>query len=367
MKKLIWVFAFTLFSYSAFAQGLTPAQKDADFRYLASLYSTYYAPLDWKNQLFGFNALNLKPWLDRAAKTTTDLDFYELCVEYVASLNDTHDAFSLPSDFVASLGFGVDIYDGVLLIDNLNRTILPASTYPFTIGIAWFPLTAWPWSSCFDFAKYAPQRESGFDSDLLSTWPPLGRNLHAPCERSRRIVVIRRQGGSRAYTIRGSNRHASSRRSRAAKVVRYAISGHHMPAELDYMAGERARFSGVLQPEDLGLAGGSQSIQTHWLPHCNSPAGLAGRQPISSTWQFRYAELTIGLIRVPNYAPPSQPRRNRLEQNRFMNANTDGLIPEMRAPAAFATAGNWCGGWFHILSRSRFCAPAVLESRARLL
>ena len=94
MKKLIAVVAFTLVSYPAFAQGLTPAQKDSDFRYLASLYSTYYAPLEWKNQLFGFNALNLGPWLDRVAETTTDLDFYELCVEYVASLNDTHDPFS---------------------------------------------------------------------------------------------------------------------------------------------------------------------------------------------------------------------------------------------------------------------------------
>src|ERR1043166_8019733 len=134
MKRLIMVFAFTHFSYSAFAQGLMPARKDADFRYLASLYSTYYAPLDWKNRLFGFNALNLKPWLDRVAKTTTDLDFYELCVEYVASLKDTHDAFSLPSDFVARLGFGVDIYDGLLLIDNLDRPLLPLATYPFTIG-----------------------------------------------------------------------------------------------------------------------------------------------------------------------------------------------------------------------------------------
>ena len=81
------------------AQNLTPAQKDADFRYLASLYSNFYAPYDWKKQLFGFDAFNLKPWLDRIATSQTDLDFYEVCVEYVASLNDTHDAFSLPSDF----------------------------------------------------------------------------------------------------------------------------------------------------------------------------------------------------------------------------------------------------------------------------
>src|SRR4029453_14058864 len=120
MKKLITILAFTLASRAALAQGLTPAQKEADFRYLARLYSTYYAPLDWKKQLFEFKALDLKPWLDRVAKTTTDLDFYELCVEYVAGLNDTHDAFSLTSDFVARLGFGVDIYDGVLLIDTLD-------------------------------------------------------------------------------------------------------------------------------------------------------------------------------------------------------------------------------------------------------
>src|ERR1700720_1631883 len=99
MRKLIGIAVFISVSSAAIAQGLMPSQKDADFRYLASLYSTYYAPLDWKKQLFGFDALDLKPWLDRVAKTTTDLDFYELCVEYIASLNDTHDAFSVPSDF----------------------------------------------------------------------------------------------------------------------------------------------------------------------------------------------------------------------------------------------------------------------------
>src|SRR4029077_12372864 len=110
------------------------AQKEGDFRYLASMYSTYYAPIDWKKQLFHFDPLAIQPWLDRVAATTTDLDFYEVCVAYVASLNDTHDQFSLPSDFVARLGFTTDVYDGVLLIDSLNRTLLPVKDYPFTTG-----------------------------------------------------------------------------------------------------------------------------------------------------------------------------------------------------------------------------------------
>lgn len=92
---------------SAAAQNLTPSQKDADFRYLASLYATYYAPLAYKNQLFQFDALNIKPWLAKVAATTTDLDFYEVEAAYISSLNDTHVQFTLPSDFAAQLGFGV--------------------------------------------------------------------------------------------------------------------------------------------------------------------------------------------------------------------------------------------------------------------
>src|SRR5262249_49730921 len=99
-----------------------------------SLFSVYYAPLEWKKQLFNFDALAIKPWLDRVARTTTDADFYEICAEYINDLQDTHVSFVLPSDFSATLGFGTDIYDGVLLIDTLNRTQLPVANYPFTIG-----------------------------------------------------------------------------------------------------------------------------------------------------------------------------------------------------------------------------------------
>src|SRR3974377_2200405 len=108
MRKLFLIT--TVLAVSAVAQNLTPAQKDADFRYLASLFSTYYAPADGKTQLFGVDVLNIQPWLDKVAKTQTDLDFYEVCVDYVASLNDSHDRFSMTSDFIARLGFPTDVY-----------------------------------------------------------------------------------------------------------------------------------------------------------------------------------------------------------------------------------------------------------------
>lgn len=57
---------------------------------------------------------------------------------------------------------------------------------------------------------------------------------------------------------------------------------------------------------------------------------------------FKYEELTLGYIRIPNYAPPSQTTALQQFQSEidFMSANTDGLIvDEMRN-----TGGNLCFG-----------------------
>src|SRR4051812_41186020 len=134
MKTFILSLILISASSDGHAQNLTPAQKEADFRYLASQFATYYAPADWKKQFLNVDVLDVKPWLEKVSHTTTDLDFYEVCVAYVASLNDSPSSFSLPSDFVARLGFSADVYDGVLLIDSITRSILPAKDYPFAIG-----------------------------------------------------------------------------------------------------------------------------------------------------------------------------------------------------------------------------------------
>jgi hypothetical protein len=359
MEKLITVvaftLAFTLASYPALAQGLTPAQKESDFRYLASLYSTFYAPRDWKNQLFGFNALNLKPWLDRVALTTTDLDFYELCVEYVASLNDTHDAFSLPSDFFATLGFGVDIYDGALLIDTLNRITLPASTYPFTIGDELVSVDGVDAEQLLrGFAKYAPQGNQVSTRRMAAqriTSRPQSRMPHASDLGETATVLIRRQNGNfETYTIPWVK---TGTPVRVGPVPIPQFFGRQLfatmaPAEMDYMAElERARFSGVLRPEDLGVLGyGARNpifVNALALPALQFTRRLGGATTdLLYSGTFRFEDLTIGYIRVPNYAPSSLTTwLQQLEQEiAFMNANTNGLIlDEMRN-----TGGNLCTG-----------------------
>jgi len=105
----------------AFGQ-LTMDQKIADFQHLAGLYAKRYGPYEWKRDTTGFDLLNTAPWLDKVSATTNDLDFYEVLSEYVGSLKDAHDVYTLPSNWSASLNFTVDIFDGKLLVDNIDRT-----------------------------------------------------------------------------------------------------------------------------------------------------------------------------------------------------------------------------------------------------
>jgi hypothetical protein len=78
------------------AQKLTAEQRAADLRSLAALYAKNYGPYEWKRDVLGFDLYNLKPWLDRAERLTDDLEFADLMVEYVASLNDAHDYVFFP-------------------------------------------------------------------------------------------------------------------------------------------------------------------------------------------------------------------------------------------------------------------------------
>ena len=89
----------------AFGQ-LTIDQKTADFGALASLYAKRYGPYEWKRDALHFDLMEVVPWLSKVQATKDDLDFYEVLSEYVASLNDAHASYLVPSTFVARLNFG---------------------------------------------------------------------------------------------------------------------------------------------------------------------------------------------------------------------------------------------------------------------
>lgn len=113
---------------------MTPAQRVADFEQLASTVAKAYAPYEWKRDAFGVDALNIGNWLARVSKVKDDLEFWEICAEYIASLRDLHSGFEVRSDFIAEIDIYVDLYDGKPLIEFIDRQQLPEAAYPFQVG-----------------------------------------------------------------------------------------------------------------------------------------------------------------------------------------------------------------------------------------
>ncbi len=133
-RVFVSILLLTLSVTTAFAQdALTRDQRVSDLTQLASQYAKNYGPYEWKRDVQGFDLMRLTPWLQRV-QHSDDLDFQEALIEYVASLNDAHDLIAFPTTFSASLPMSVDIYEGKVLIDGINRTLLPSAQFPFAIG-----------------------------------------------------------------------------------------------------------------------------------------------------------------------------------------------------------------------------------------
>lgn len=328
-------------------QSLTPSQKESDFRFLASLFATYYAPYEWKKQFLGVDALNIQPWLDKVAATTTDLDFYEVCVDYVASLNDTHSHFSVPSDFVARLPMTADIYDGKVMIETINRSLLPATTFPFQIGDEIVSVDGKTVEQLLsDFAKYAPY-ENPISNRRVAATRIVSRVQsimpHATDVGDTASVVVRRQSGAlETYTIPWQKSGTPVEVGPVWKPARrIATESTDAP---DYMqALSEVTYSGV-DPSETGVLnfGARSPLFIAALPSTFTLRLGSRSSDFFYSGTFLYDGLTLGYIRIPNYAPSSTTTQSAVFQNEinFMSANTDGLIvDEMRN-----TGGNLCFG-----------------------
>ncbi len=332
-------FILLLCSFSACAQ-LTVDQKIEDFHSLAGIYAKRYAPYDWKKMLFGFDTLNIAPWLDRVSSTTNDLDFYELMIEYVADLHDSHSYYQLPSTFVASLNLTVDLYDGKVLIDNINRAALPLPMYPFQVGDEVVSVDGTPVADLIQaFSKYvqlantrATQRRAA--SKIVIR--PQNRMPHAISVGDSANLVIQRQTGAlETYALPWVKSgvpltqigpvptpSASMNASRTA-----TVGEDDGPDPLASLQNSKGDDTGELSTGSL-------------TPVFALPNGFIQRLGRTSTDNFYSGTFpaggkTIGFIRIPRYDPPDQAAAlaQFASEIAFFLTNTDGLIvDEMRNP-----------------------------------
>ncbi len=326
-----WLLLLVAFTGSGIAQ-LTDAQKVFDFESLTSLYSKRYAPLDWKQTLYGFNALDLSPWMDRVHASANDLDFYELMVEYVAQLQDGHDSYQLPSNFVAQLGFGVDIYDGRVLIEGVNRSVLPVSRYPFTIGDEIVSVDGTPVESLLqNFAKYARygnDRSTQRAAASRIVTRPQSRMPHATDVGDFAMVQVRRSSGSvETYSIPWVKSGLPLDKIDPAPMPQRKVP-RASAAEESTARDALLELQHSADPDPVGLLGYG-SLQ----PVFNLPQTFVRRVGGSFADDFVSGVYVsggnrIGFIRVPYYDPASSSAAlaQFAGEIAYMQSNTDGLV-----------------------------------------
>jgi hypothetical protein len=319
---------------------LTPDQKINDFEHLAALYAKQYGPYEWKRELQGFDLLDIAPWQEKVRASRTDLEFLDIMSEYVSSLNDAHDLYIIPSTFVARLHFTVDIYDGRVLIDSINRQRLPVTEFPFEIGDELVSLdgkSAEDWIR--DLSRYAiaanPLSTRRLAASLISVRPQQLIARAIELGPAATIATKDEFGRMSTHVVPWAKTGLPLTRVGpvpAPKLTAERNSSGESPA--DYMAPLLELQRVALPAREAVLGFGALT------PIFSPPPGYSPRLPRSpgdffTSGTIQASGRRIGFIRIPSYAPASIPAA--IEQFRqeilFFQQNTDGLIvDQMRNP-----------------------------------
>ena len=339
------------------AAQLAVEQKVNDFQNMTALYAKRYAPYEWKKLAFKFDIFAISPWLDRVKASKTDIDFFEICAEYVASLHDTHSSFTAPYRFVADLGIVVDIYDGKLLIEGINRAYLPADRFPFQAGdevvsvdgksmdewIAYFSRFR-QWGSPLTTRRSAADAITYRPSSLYARALELGD--------SATVVVNRANGAMESYTVPwtktgypGANiGPVPSPKARPSPSA--SVSPASRQDSPDYMALLNQMRNWRLPETDPILQGEVLNEETGEVVPRRYLLGIGGRAPVFTLptgfeqrlgkgTDFHYSGtyssggLRIGYLRVPGFSTTATSLRELTQEIAYFQANTDGLIVDV--------------------------------------
>lgn len=348
MRHLLW----GLFLWATpLAAQLKPDQKLLDFQQLAALFAKQYAPYEWKRDALKTDLLRLQPWLERVAASKDDFEFLEICAEYISSLRDSHSQFVLPSSFYADSGLFIDHYEGRILIDGIDRRLLPREEFPVEVGdelLAVDDKTPQEWLRELQRFVAAGNPRTAMRSalDLIVFRPQAAYpRAHETPEQSR--LLIRRQNGStEVHLIRWHKRGipltgigpvpSPFLKTRTPEATAVESEG---PAEL---AGRPFRGLPELRKarvEPLRAVRGIGSLQ----PLFRMPEGFQQRlgrgRDLIFSGTFQASGLRIGFIRLGSMFDPgnfflsTQALSQLVGEIAFMERSTAGLIIDiMRNP-----------------------------------
>ncbi|MBZ2180179.1 MAG: S41 family peptidase [Acidobacteriota bacterium] len=336
MKRFFAVFFLLLCPTFA---ALTKEQKIFDFTVLAQTFAANYGPYHWKVRALKFDAMDLKPWLAKVEATKDDLEFLDVLIDYVASLQDGHSSLSLLATFRASLGFTTDLYDGKVLIDSISRAQQPASRFPAVIGDELVSMDGVPVSQLLDrLSKYQmvgnPRATRRQAANLLTIRPqsliPTAAALGDTVE-----VEVRRAatGELEKYTLPWTKTgipftdlgRGPTARSTAKPVVRQLeLEDDTLPPYMRPLA----PLLNVRLPRDPEGVLNFGSVSPIYAFPTGFRLRLAGGPDFFASGTYVAEGKTLGWIRIPNFLPPSSALALQLFEREmaFLQENTSGLV-----------------------------------------
>jgi hypothetical protein len=364
---------------------LTQQQKTSDFMQLVALYDVNYAPYELKIQLFNYDLLNIQPWLAQIAQSKTDVDFYDICTRYVASLQDSHDEFTMLSDYDAWMHMDGDLYDGKFLITDIDTTYLPAKKFNFKVGDQLISVDGVPVADLLN--QFVPYSVNGGGNPVsqqrlaaatiterYQSWYPL-----AQVGANATIVVQHTADGSTdTYTIPWdvegtlvttagvvsvpmsveARKNHAIRRAALKRQFRRGIlpenepnpwlrvlDSNYTPVAVDSTpdAPPPAYMAPLVKIGNMRAASPESAINGTGLepfdslyPVFNPPAGFKLRLGSKSTDEFLSGTFpagkgTIGFIRIPSFDPTSTTAAvtQFATEIQYFQANTDGLVVDV--------------------------------------
>ncbi len=137
-KKKVMLVALTVALFipkGELVAALTEEQRLADFHQLVNTIEKNYAPLQLKRESVGLDwESHVSEYEEIVRNAPSDKEFYHKIAGFMAGLQDAHVSIQLPSNLSARLGFVSDYVNGKVLIDVVDRKVLPKLLFPFERG-----------------------------------------------------------------------------------------------------------------------------------------------------------------------------------------------------------------------------------------
>ena len=301
------------------AAQLTVEQKLADFQAVVALYAKQYAPYEWKVVTEKFDLYHVAPWVERIRKTTDDLDYLQTLSEYVAGLNDIHSSYVAKSTFVADLHIYTDIYDGKVLIEQIDRAFLPVSRFPFEVGDEVVLFDGRPVMEVVrEIArgvKFANERSTlRYATDLLVYRDQSQLPLASRVADTATIVVRKVDGSESSHTIRWDKSGYPVTKLGPVPNVRFAAAARPSADEtedrpLEMNAARRLRAR--LQQNVVPAAARTCAASASWRRTCSGCVARSARRATSARRSSTRSSPPMTMAASPSppsRAPTARPR-----------------------------------------------------------